>query len=278
MKKLLVCILVLTMAIAMVACNGTPVVSESPSAPASASASVKPSEAAPAGDYIGISMPNKSSERWIKDGETMKSILEERGYTVDLQFAEDDIPTQKAQIETMLNSPAGVRCYDPVTDEWIEWKPAPDQAAAWLRINDEGQATVDTAQASAWLAQIDASLRPERRIDVEAETAGIVQALQEKADILLWDSPPILAAADAVILAPLVDGVMLVAVRDQTYRKHLDQALRELAQVGARTLGVVYNKAPAASAHYYHSYYQKATQPAAAAKRSVAAKVDVANP
>lgn len=56
-----------------------------------------------AGDgYVGISMPTKSSERWIKDGESMKKILEERGYKVDLQYAEDDIPTQKSQIENMI--------------------------------------------------------------------------------------------------------------------------------------------------------------------------------
>jgi putative multiple sugar transport system substrate-binding protein len=58
--------------------------------------------------YVGISMPTKSSERWIKDGNTMKDILEKRGYQVDLQFAEDDIPTQKAQIENMITKGAKV--------------------------------------------------------------------------------------------------------------------------------------------------------------------------
>lgn len=105
MKKVLMLILVFAMAIAMAACTGAPVATEKPSAEAP---SVQPSEAAPAGGSIGISMPNKSSERWIKDGETMKSILEERGYTVDLQFAEDDIPTQKSQIETMVTKGAKV--------------------------------------------------------------------------------------------------------------------------------------------------------------------------
>lgn len=105
MKKVFMSILVLAMAIAMVACSGTPVVSEKPSADAP---SVQPSEATTAGGYIGISMPTKSSERWIKDGETMKQILQDRGYTVDLQFAEDDIPTQKAQIETMITKGAKV--------------------------------------------------------------------------------------------------------------------------------------------------------------------------
>jgi len=59
-------------------------------------------------NYIGISMPTKSSERWIKDGETMKKILDEKGYTTDLQFAEDDIPTQKSQIENMITKGAKV--------------------------------------------------------------------------------------------------------------------------------------------------------------------------
>ncbi len=59
-------------------------------------------------NYIGISMPTQSSERWIKDGAAMKGILEERGYTVDLQYAEDDIPTQKSQIENMITKGAKV--------------------------------------------------------------------------------------------------------------------------------------------------------------------------
>ncbi|MDK2808789.1 MAG: putative multiple sugar transport system substrate-binding protein [Clostridiales bacterium] len=58
--------------------------------------------------YIGISMPTQSSERWIKDGNTMKDILEKKGYTVDLQYAEDDIPTQKSQIENMIAKGAKV--------------------------------------------------------------------------------------------------------------------------------------------------------------------------
>lgn len=61
-----------------------------------------------AGNYIGIAMPTQSSERWIKDGAAMKEILEGRGYTVDLQYAEDDIPTQKSQIENMITKGAKV--------------------------------------------------------------------------------------------------------------------------------------------------------------------------
>ncbi|HEY0215358.1 MAG TPA: sugar ABC transporter substrate-binding protein, partial [Cellulomonas sp.] len=48
-----------------------------------------------AGDQtIGVAMPTETSERWIADGNAVKSQLEEAGYSVDLQYAADDIPTQ----------------------------------------------------------------------------------------------------------------------------------------------------------------------------------------
>jgi putative multiple sugar transport system substrate-binding protein len=51
---------------------------------------------------IGIAMPTQSSLRWISDGNSLKSELEAKGYTVDLQYAEDDIPNQLSQIENMV--------------------------------------------------------------------------------------------------------------------------------------------------------------------------------
>ena len=51
---------------------------------------------------IGISMPNKTSTRWISDGETMAKLVTDMGYTADLQYADDDIPNQLAQIENMV--------------------------------------------------------------------------------------------------------------------------------------------------------------------------------
>lgn len=51
---------------------------------------------------IGIAMPTQSSLRWISDGNELKTALEGKGYTVDLQYAEDDIPNQLAQIENMV--------------------------------------------------------------------------------------------------------------------------------------------------------------------------------
>ena len=51
---------------------------------------------------IGISMPTRSVERWIHDGDALKESLEAEGYTVDLQYAEDIVDAQVSQIENML--------------------------------------------------------------------------------------------------------------------------------------------------------------------------------
>jgi ABC-type xylose transport system, periplasmic component len=52
--------------------------------------------------FVGISMPTKSSERWVHDGNNMKAEFEKRGYKVDLQYAEDIIENQLSQIENMI--------------------------------------------------------------------------------------------------------------------------------------------------------------------------------
>lgn len=57
---------------------------------------------------VGISMPTKSSARWIDDGNNMVKVLKERGYTTDLQYADDDIPNQLAQVENMITKGAKV--------------------------------------------------------------------------------------------------------------------------------------------------------------------------
>jgi putative multiple sugar transport system substrate-binding protein len=57
---------------------------------------------------IGIAMPTKSSSRWISDGESMVKFFKEKGYKTDLQYAEDDIPNQLAQIENMVTKGAKV--------------------------------------------------------------------------------------------------------------------------------------------------------------------------
>jgi len=57
---------------------------------------------------VGISMPTKTSARWIADGDNMVKQFQEAGYETDLQYADDDIPNQLAQIENMITKGVNV--------------------------------------------------------------------------------------------------------------------------------------------------------------------------
>jgi len=57
---------------------------------------------------VGIAMPTKSSARWISDGNSMVEQFKAAGYETDLQYAEDDIPNQLAQIENMITKGVNV--------------------------------------------------------------------------------------------------------------------------------------------------------------------------
>ena len=61
-----------------------------------------------AADLVGVSMPTKDLQRWNQDGDNMEKLLKEAGYDVELQFASNDVPTQLAQVETMIDNGAKV--------------------------------------------------------------------------------------------------------------------------------------------------------------------------
>ena len=60
------------------------------------------------GALIGVAMPTKVSERWIKDGDAVKSDLEKLGYKVDLEYADNKIPQQVLQVSNMITKGAKV--------------------------------------------------------------------------------------------------------------------------------------------------------------------------
>ena len=64
--------------------------------------------------YIGVAMPTQSGQRWNQDGQNMKTMLEEAGYQVDLQYAEDVVETQVSQIENMITKGVDVLVVAPV--------------------------------------------------------------------------------------------------------------------------------------------------------------------
>jgi capsular exopolysaccharide synthesis family protein len=89
----------------------------------------------------------------------------------------------------------------------------------------------------------------------EGAVQAVVDELKGQADLVLWDSPPVLAVADASAFGPLADGVLLVASRDHASSRDIQRALQELNHAGARMMGLIYNRAQEGNlARYYYVY------------------------
>ena len=67
----------------------------------------------------------------------------------------------------------------------------------------------------------------------------IIAALAERADQVLFDTPPVVAVTDAAVLATKVDGVVLVISAGHTRRDHARTAIQRLEQINARLVGAV---------------------------------------
>lgn len=72
----------------------------------------------------------------------------------------------------------------------------------------------------------------------------IIGLLKARAQYVLFDSPPVLVAADAALLASRLDGVLLVVRAGHTRREHAARAREALERVHARIVGAVLSNAP----------------------------------
>lgn len=83
MKKLISVLLIVALLFSMAACAGTSSKNDK---------------------FVGISMPTQDLQRWNQDGANMKEKFEAAGFTVDLQYANNEVNTQVSQIENMISS------------------------------------------------------------------------------------------------------------------------------------------------------------------------------
>jgi len=72
----------------------------------------------------------------------------------------------------------------------------------------------------------------------------VIAALRARADVVLFDAPPIIAVTDAAVLGTKVDGVLLVVCAGRTRREHAQRARELLERVHVRIVGAVLNDAP----------------------------------
>lgn len=83
----------------------------------------------------------------------------------------------------------------------------------------------------------------------------LLKELQEQADFIIFDSPPVIAVTDALVLATQVDGVVLVLDFGEVTRDAAKQTKELLEKVKANILGVVLNKIDMEKEGQYYPYY-----------------------
>jgi succinoglycan biosynthesis transport protein ExoP len=84
----------------------------------------------------------------------------------------------------------------------------------------------------------------------------IIHQIEGQSDLVIVDTPPVLAVTDASVLAPRMDAVLLVVKPGVTKFMAVKQAVEQLRRVGANVIGIVLNGVEfKRSRYYYKSYY-----------------------
>lgn len=83
----------------------------------------------------------------------------------------------------------------------------------------------------------------------------VVQELLRRVDLVIFDSPPVLAVADAAVMAAASDITLLVVDASKTRERDARRAVEQLRQASANLVGVALNRVNPKSSGYYYSYY-----------------------
>jgi capsular exopolysaccharide synthesis family protein len=86
--------------------------------------------------------------------------------------------------------------------------------------------------------------------------ASRLAELRQRSDLVVFDTPPVLAQADAALLSPHVDGVIFVVDAERSRGRQVRRALELLAEAGAQVLGAAFNRVSPRHMDYvqYQSY------------------------
>lgn len=123
MKKLFALLLALVMVLSMTACGGGRTepapAATTPAAPADSGNAAAPAAPAAAGGFeagatIGVSLPWLGTQNWKEAEEMFKTELEAAGFKPIIQAADNKVPTQQQQIESMIQNGAKVIVVGPI--------------------------------------------------------------------------------------------------------------------------------------------------------------------
>ena len=133
---------------------------------------------------------------------------------------------------------------------------------------------VDVLVEEDWQKALDEAVRPTELQNLDLLTCGrtppnpnemlgsekmgrLMDLLAQRYDFVVFDSPPVLAVSDAMVLARRVDGVLLVVRGGRTSRGSVQNGVDLLNQTGARILGVVLNDIDFKRERYYYYYHSQ---------------------
>jgi succinoglycan biosynthesis transport protein ExoP len=123
---------------------------------------------------------------------------------------------------------------------------------------DEGRITVGNGDGEARLHLLQSGRPPgdPSELIASARMRDVLRTLTEQYDMVLIDSPPVFPITDSAILAPVVDGVVLVVRGHRTNRQITTEALERLHFMKANVVGCVLNGVDPGSGYYRsYSYY-----------------------
>lgn len=86
----------------------------------------------------------------------------------------------------------------------------------------------------------------------------LINEMQDVADRVIIDAPPVTAVADASLLASKVDGIVIVLEQGRRKAEDLKKMIKDLKKAGGNIVGIVFNKVPYTRKSYgYSSYYHE---------------------
>jgi succinoglycan biosynthesis transport protein ExoP len=125
-----------------------------------------------------------------------------------------------------------------------------------------GEASLDQAVQQSdvsdlWLLTVGGRPAHAAEIVTGARVRELLGQLEQAFDRVVFDTPPVLAAADAVILSAVLDGTVFVVRAGDTDREAAQTAIEQLATVGANVVGAIINDPDGESAKYGEYYYHR---------------------
>ncbi len=89
-----------------------------------------------------------------------------------------------------------------------------------------------------------------------ARMVFVLDYLSSSFDFVIVDTPPVLPASDAIVIAPNTDGILVVVKSSKVNKKYIKDAISQLEAGTTKILGLILNRVDVKKERYY-KYYRK---------------------